>query len=761
MFGRSISIVAIVAGLACPPGAAAAGPKSFHDRQQRIDAAIRKGADYLLSQITEDGTVKGEYPANFRRPLRGGQTAIVAYALLSAGVSPQEPKLRSALNWLMEADLKATYTVSLRACALAAMNDPKVMPLLRKDVQWLINAAGADGAYSYTPRTGATGGTSDNSNTQFALLGVWAASQRGVSVPRQYWQLMDDYWAGAQQSDGGWNYRSYDKRQSYGSMTAAGLASLFVTQDALHRGDELSRQAQRREEHIDKGLKWLEENFSVDVNPGKGTQWWYYWLYSLERVALASGFKYFGNHDWYRLGSEKLLAKQSEEGYWHGTNTQHQTAFALLFLSRGRWPVLVNKLKYRGRWNARPRDMANLTRWLGSTFERPVSWQVVDIDGPAGEWHDAPILYISGAGACEFSDQQIQKLRNYVLQGGLILAEAAGNSGDFTLDMHEYYRRMLPEFSIRRLSEDDPIYNSHFAAKAIRGLEVISNGIRPLVIHSPSQLSSALQAGYREKDAVNRAAFELSANIYLQTTDKGILKPRGDTYWPEALEFTPTATVAITPVKHAADWNPEPLALRRLAIEMGNRHSIRLHVNEPVELAQLDAQANPVAVMTGTGKLALTAAETEALREYFREGGTMIIDSAGGSRQFDRAVYDQIVPLVPDGVAGLIPESHAVFRRPELIEHPRYRRDLAMALGPAKKKHRLRGVWSGERLAIIYSREDLTAGLVGYQLAGLRGYAPESALALMTNIVTYAAGAGGRLATMPAGDATATTQTND
>ena len=42
--------------------------------------------------------------------------------------------------------------------------------------------------------------------------------------------------------------------------------------------------------------------------------------------------------------------------------------------------------------------------------------------------------------------------------------------------------------------------------------------------------------------------------------------------------------------------------------------------------------------------------------------------------------------------------------------------------------------------AVIFSRDDLTAGLAGVQVYGIRGYQPESAFELMRNILLHAAG---------------------
>jgi hypothetical protein len=398
----------------------------------------------------------------------------------------------------------------------------------------------------------------------------------------------------------------------------------------------------------------------------------------------------------------------------------------------------MNKLQYRGKWNSRPRDAANLTRWISWTFERPVSWQVVDIDAPERDWHDAPILYISGAGACEFSDEQIERLRRFVLQGGLIISEAAANSGDFTLDMQKHYRRMFPPLKLVRIAPDHPIYTIQYKPKQIRGVSVISNGIRPLVIHSPRQVSLGLQLGYDPRASVSRATFGLLANVYLLATDKGILLPRGESYWVTKRSFTPRETISITPVKYEGNSDPEPLALVRLGIEMANRHGIKLEIADPVDVADLDANSHPITVMTGTETFTLDEAQTAALREYFRSGGTLILDAGGGSKQFDESAREQILSL-GDGETGPLPPTHPIYHRPEDISRANYRREFALALGAGRHEPRIRVARSGRRIAIIYSRDDLTAGLVGYQLAGLRGYTPQTARALMTNIICYAA----------------------
>ena len=116
----------------------------------------------------------------------------------------------------------------------------------------------------------------------------------------------------------------------------------------------------------------MGENFSPTENPGKNT-YFYYYLYGVERVGIASGYSRFGEKDWFRLGAAELIRRLCKwDETTHAFTVHERTAgdgrattiktddlaFALMFLSRGRAPVAINKLDFGGsaaNWNNRPR----------------------------------------------------------------------------------------------------------------------------------------------------------------------------------------------------------------------------------------------------------------------------------------------------------------------------------------------------------------------------------------------------------------------
>ncbi|MEI7836677.1 MAG: hypothetical protein WCK05_09740, partial [Planctomycetota bacterium] len=271
---------------AAPP----AGGQGLVDPPSGLEAAAEAAAAFLKARLGPDGMAAGEYPKD--NPRYGGRTGLCAYALLSARVPGNDPALGRSLAWLRGAKLQGTYATAMRAGALATLNNKLDRPLLATDAKWLVEAARKDGSYTYTPPGSADAGVYDNSNSQMAVLGVWEAWRRGVEVPAGYWRNVETHWRTAQQADGGWGYFAPPpglRGNSYGSMTAAGLATLFICQDALYRDRFMLCRDQELYQPISRGMEWLAKRFDVAGNPGKGVEWQQYWLYSLERAALASG----------------------------------------------------------------------------------------------------------------------------------------------------------------------------------------------------------------------------------------------------------------------------------------------------------------------------------------------------------------------------------------------------------------------------------------------------------------------------------------
>jgi hypothetical protein len=93
-----------------------------------------------------------------------------------------------------------------------------------------------------------------------------------------------------------------------------------------------------------KAMDWLTKNYDVRKNPMKKSYAHLYFLYGLERAGILYGTEFFGSHDWYADGANRLLDLQKPDGSWDTADTfTHQgiadTCFAILFLRRGMKPL--------------------------------------------------------------------------------------------------------------------------------------------------------------------------------------------------------------------------------------------------------------------------------------------------------------------------------------------------------------------------------------------------------------------------------------
>ncbi|MCP4594543.1 MAG: DUF4159 domain-containing protein, partial [bacterium] len=511
------------------PTTPAAG-KEFCDTA--VAESIKLAQEFLFSQQGPGGNWE-PFNLNKKHQYPDGPTALATYALLASGVKATDPRMLKALDWMAKQKTDMTYSLGLRCNAWYLANKEtqnRYRNVLRQDVKMLLYGS-HEGGYDYRSVATESGQRrrTDNSNSQYGVLGVWAAVLANEEIPSSYWKLVLNHWRKCQTSDGGWGYTGSDS-SSTATMTAGGIATLFVCFDNLFHNKFTRCKVDFDFHHLDKGLAWMEENFLSAVNAndkdnilGHGDS--YYFLYGMERVGLACGYKYFGTTDWYKLGAQRMLDGQRANGAWSGQRGETvSTAFATLFLARGQHAIAINKLEFDGDWNNRPRDCAQLTRWLSGAFERTLNWQVINLKVPVEEWHDAPVLYLSASDAPKFTDEHLAKLKRYLDQGGTILSATECRGSGFSKGIREVYEKILPDYPLKPVPTDHDVYTMQFKLRSGPALSMIHNGVRPLVLHTDVDLPKSWQI---RSTSFAKSHFEIAANALMYVTDMGQLRNRG------------------------------------------------------------------------------------------------------------------------------------------------------------------------------------------------------------------------------------------
>jgi hypothetical protein len=709
----------------------------------QIGQAIHDGVTFLLSKL-HNGRLAGY---DTQDDAVSGLDALAVYAILHAGeatndlrISEHSPAIDDMLKVLKTLSMQhgpATYSRSLRAAALSVYGREEDRVALRTDIAWLLNAA-TNGAYTYEmpssnqPRDPMMW---DNSNSQYGALGVWAASDLGIEAPPAFWSAVQRHWLQNQLPNGQWAYSPSGNDPEL-SMTVAGITTLFVAQDQLRVGSSTLERPPFMPA-LDRGLKWLEsEDHSVDFSQVR-PDWATYNLYGLERAALASGFKYFGTHNWYTELATKVLALRQPDGSWAIGDPVIDTSFTLLFLSRGRHPIFMNKLRYDGFWANRPREISNLTRYASHMLQRPLNWQVVSLASDWTDWMDSPILFISGDKGPSLTDDDCDKLRSFAENGGLIFTHADDGSQTFNTFVADLSHRLFPQYALQDLPPTHDIYSTLFPIDRKPRLQGVSNGARLLLLHSPTDLNEAWQRGDWKEEPT---AYELGLNVFIYATGKANFRNKLHTPLVAAPQVSPVGSVKIARLKYDGNWNPEPAAWPRFAKLFLGQTSITAvpAATDFQDLSNLDITQTPLAHLTGTADIHFAAAAVKAVHDYVTAGGVLLIDPAGGSPDFTQSVLTTLLPQAfPHVMLQPMSSDHPILAgagncmSPITLKlRPRAAELLASATTPLDYLTAGRGM-------LILSRCDLTTALLGTNTYPIVGYEPDVAANLIRNILLW------------------------
>jgi len=478
-----------------------------------IQKALSRARAHLRMAQNYNGSFQDKYGA-----FAPGETALALLAMRYAGVDVSNSAYQKGLKFVLETDSPKVYANSLVGQILAMAPQEKrpreVRARMVKLAKFFQASQLANGMWSYhlirnPDEKDMWLYQGDNSNTQFAVLGLWKLADAGIPVNLPMLRKCEKHFmttvVGA-----GWSYWPNRQIVSEGkdrdtvlvhnakrsaSMTATGLASLYIMADLLHARDTGRLPIDDR---IDAAIglvaKDLAAWLAAKPDPKSATRNRdhrgrrilnandLYYLYSVERVGAASGRKFFGSIEWFPKVAHLLLDQQNPNGSWGlmsgrrgslfgasgnagaGAKNIVETAFAMLFLARGRAPIFFNKLVYRGGWNVYRQDVAHATRYAGRQLEQHFNWQIVHLDDGPQAWLDAPVLVITGERGPQFSARQQESLKQYAARGGLLFADACNGGRDFTKTIRELGQAAWPDLEWKKLDGKHPLYtqDAHF-----------------------------------------------------------------------------------------------------------------------------------------------------------------------------------------------------------------------------------------------------------------------------------------------------------
>ena len=796
---------------------------------QKVRGSMNKAIDYLKTQQKNQGgnTWNWENDA-LTMFLPGGTTNLVMLSLLTAGVSKDDPVIVRTMPYVRQQENRHTYVVGLHTMVLAEYGDTKDLNRIQTNVDWLIDAATARGGklgkggklegWTYVM---SSSNPPDNSNVQYALLGLMAGRQAGAKIDPIVWKEIQRYYvenqckpmAGPGGKDiAGWNYTAGEKNgKGTLTMTAAGVSGLLIASleenDNFQEFDESTAIAKKcgfypDDDAVAKGLRWLSKEFRFTNPPHT-----FYNVYVMERVGRLSGQRFIGDHDWYREGCEVLTGAVADtSGLAQKPGGEYRiigsaldnypvvsTSFALLFLAKGRTPILISKMAWDSAndrvgqgtgWNRKHHDTRHLVEYSSRELfkKMPLAWQVFDsrqadlstdakINEEVSNLLQSPVLYMTGHEAPKLTPAQKKVLKRYVDEGGFILAEACCGSEEFAQGFKALMedREMFGlESPLAPLSPNHPIWSSHTLVPSepyqgakvpeARRIQAIERGCKTVVVLIPQPMAGYWEDGrYSPKpgEIVGEASrgklsYRLAGNIIAYATGFEPPKPRLDK--PKVRDPKDDQAVAgarylveLAQVRHdGGDWQPAKNALRALALNARDKYLLDVSLaKQDVPMTQKRLWQYKFVYMHGKAAFTTDETEIENMKAHLEVGGTLLADACCGSEKFDASFREFMKKAFPNQKLQVIPENDFLYGSElngETIASVRCRTEKADGSPESTfrdTKPLLEGIKIDGRWAVIYSKYDIGCALEKNKSSACKGYDPDSAMKLATAALLY------------------------
>ncbi|HVL11929.1 MAG TPA: DUF4159 domain-containing protein, partial [Gemmata sp.] len=477
---------------------------------------------------------------------------------------------------------------------------------------------------------------------------------------------------------------------------------------------------------VAKGMNWVAQNFRFESE--KST---FYNIYGIERLGRLSGQRFIGmddagtSRDWYRDGCQFLVGKwDTNRKQWvgglqdpvegwiaKGANIDGErliaTSFALLFLSKGRTPVLMTKFAWgdfqvqgdglievppRGgpvpppggsNWNRKHNDTRHVVEFCSrDLFDNvPLAWQVYDarrlelandvkINEEVGLLLQSPVLYMNGHGPIRLSPGQEKILKTYLDEGGFLVAEACCGDPTFAKSFRELIGRLFPDNKLK------PMPGEHIIMRILPGLqptdfpdvEVLDRGCRTVAVFSPTPLAGFWEeAKYMPKESrrpQNRGekAFVLARNIVAYATGMELPKPKLSSQKIVAKSADDAATRGkFKPLQlhQPGEEKPAPDALRNLLGYLRDNARLEVATDSAVMYPyEPDVAGFKFMYLHSRRPLDWGEGELKTVKSNLQTGGLLLADAACmGYDQwiaYDKSFREMCAKLFPDNKLELV-----------------------------------------------------------------------------------------------------------
>jgi len=220
-----------------------------------------------------------------------------------------------------------------------------------------------------------------------------------------------------------------------------------------------------------------------------------------------------------------VLANMEYARAWGSERVFHEQEHS----TRGQ--LVIAQVVHDGDWDPTPSALPSLMKYMRQNTTLDVQFKRETVDLAKVDAFKHPVLYITGLRDFTFTNAEVDRLRNYIESGGVLVADAAAGRKAFDEAFRREIKKVLPKAELTTLPLSSPIYQMPYKIRQVEYAELLRQqepglnaptlqGItvdgQLAVIYSPFSLSNgwerlgfAYNRGYADDDAVR-----LGVNIF-------------------------------------------------------------------------------------------------------------------------------------------------------------------------------------------------------------------------------------------------------
>ena len=135
--------------------------------------------------------------------------------------------------------------------------------------------------------------------------------------------------------------------------------------------------------------------------------------------------------------------------------------------------LVFGQVMHDGDWDPDPSAVMNLLKYVGKNSTMEVQFKRANVDLRKVDAFQYPFLYMTGHKDFHFTNEEINALRSYLRNGGLLLVDSCCGRAAFDRAFRREMKRALPTKDLQRLPTSHPVYRSRHVISSAKYTDMV------------------------------------------------------------------------------------------------------------------------------------------------------------------------------------------------------------------------------------------------------------------------------------------------